>query len=117
MIDNTHSSVSVFFIFVSHLLSTNITNNLRKQLLVRYFEPKTRKIFHFVLFEEIIIVFSQCESVASAKSLMLVRDCLEEARSFLEELNSLLEVRMRFSKLPLRIRLRWSSAGRVLVEC
>ena len=25
----------------------------------------------------------------------------------------LLEVRMRFSKLPLRIRLRWSSAGRV----
>ena len=33
---------------------------------------------------------------------------------FLEELNNLLEVRMRFSKLPLRIRLRWSSAGRVL---
>ena len=35
---------------------------------------------------------------------------------FLEELNNLLEVRMRFSKLPLRIRLRWSSAGRVLTE-
>ena len=33
---------------------------------------------------------------------------------FLEDLNNLLEVRMRFSKLPLRIRLRWSSAGRVL---
>ena len=47
---------------------------------------------------------------------MLLRDCLEEARSFLEELNSLLEVRMRFSKLPLRIRLRWSSAGRVLTS-
>ncbi|MEE1080140.1 MAG: hypothetical protein U0L19_03325 [Bacteroidales bacterium] len=33
-----------------------------------------------------------------------------------EEVASLLEVRMRFSKLPLRIRLRWSSAGRVLLE-
>ena len=47
---------------------------------------------------------------------MLLRDCLEEARSFLEELNSLLEVRMRFSKLPLRIRLRWSSAARVMAS-
>ena len=35
---------------------------------------------------------------------------------FLEDLNNLLEVRMRFSKLPLRIRLRWSSAGRVLTS-
>ena len=45
---------------------------------------------------------------------MLLCCFLEELRSFLEELNNLLEVRMRFSKLPLRIRLRWSSAGRVL---
>ena len=41
---------------------------------------------------------------------------LGELSSFLEELRSLLEVHSRFSKLPLRIRLRWSSAGRVLVE-
>ena len=48
---------------------------------------------------------------------MLLCCFLEELRSFLEELNNLLEVRMRFSKLPLRIRLRWSSAGRAQVEC
>ena len=47
---------------------------------------------------------------------MLLCCFLEELRSFLEELNNLLEVRMRFSKLPLRIRLRWSSAGRVMAS-
>lgn len=35
---------------------------------------------------------------------------------FLEELYSLLDVRSSFSKLPLRFCLRWSSAGRALVE-